>query len=221
MVVHFPGINKYFGASFQKRPQFAFQDMIRSSFFYSGKYEQTNQSGHIKFEDESIYRPQLAVPITHGQELSRASNSSSCALSLLSAQSQDLPRHSVSSLISQGISSQQPVDVQVSETPFGVSSVDNCVPNESFSCGINSMEVTKNGSVMLFDAGQALQLKVHGDDICQPSDSLNVNKYCPSPEHGATVDLFQLSSHLQRVEQQRNSFPVKCENEDSCFFSIE
>ena len=31
-------------------------------------------------------------------------------------------------------------------------------------------------------------------------------------EHGATVDLFQLSSNLQRVEKQRNSVLVKWEN---------
>ncbi|XP_058777432.1 squamosa promoter-binding-like protein 6 [Vicia villosa] len=39
-------------------------------------------------------------------------------------------------------------------------------------------------------------------------------------ENGVTVDLFQLSSHLQRVEQQRNSVLVKWENEDFCFPTV-
>jgi len=39
-------------------------------------------------------------------------------------------------------------------------------------------------------------------------------------EHGATVDLFQLSSNLQRVEKQRNSVLVKWENEDCCFSNV-
>ncbi|XP_054809792.1 squamosa promoter-binding-like protein 6 [Prosopis cineraria] len=207
---------KYFGASLQKRPQFAFHDMFQSGIFYPGKYEQSNQIGHIKFEDESIYSSQLAVPITNGQELSRASNSRSCALSLLSAQSQDLTFYSAGSLISQGICALHS-DGQVSETPFGVSSLDKYVPSQSFSREINSVEVTKNRPIMPSDAGHALQLEVHGDDTYKPSDLLNAKHHFPV-EHVSTVDLFQLSSHLQRVEQQRNSLQVKHENEDSCFF---
>ncbi|XP_028761953.1 squamosa promoter-binding-like protein 6 [Neltuma alba] len=207
---------KYFGASLQKGPQFAFHDMFQSGIFHSGKFEQSNQIGHIKFEDESIYSSQFAVPITNGQELSRASNSSSCALSLLSAQSQDLTRYSAGSHISQGICTQHSGG-QVSDTPFGISSLDKYVPSQSFSREINSMEVTQNRPMTPSDVGHALQLEVHGDDTYKPSDMLNA-KYRPPVEHSSTVDLFQLSSHLQRVEQQRNSLQVKHENEDGCFF---
>ncbi|KAK4260970.1 hypothetical protein QN277_004027 [Acacia crassicarpa] len=200
---------KYFGASIQKSPQFAFHDMFESGIFYSGKYEQSSQIGHIKFEDESTYSSQFAVPtITNGQELSRASNSRSCALSLLSAQSHDLSRNSAGSLISQGICTQHS-DGQVPETPYGIRSLDKYVSSQSFSCEINAMVVTKNRPIMPSDVGHhALQLEGHEDG--------DTNK--PSSEHSSTVDLFQLSSHLQRVEQQRNSLQVKHENEDGCFF---
>lgn len=176
--------------------------MFQSGILYSGKYE----FGHIKFEDESIYSFQLAEPmITNGQDLSRASNSRSCALSLLSAQSQDLTPNSLPSLNSQPISTYH-AHRQLSETPFGISSLDKYVPSHSFSCEKNTVEVTKNRPIMPSDVGHAL----HGDD--------NANKHChPVVEHSSTVDLFQLSSNLHRVEQQRNSLQVKHENEDSCF----
>lgn len=204
------------GSSLQKRSQFAFQDIFRNGILFRGKCDQISHSGHIKLEEESIYSPQLAAaPATYGQELS------SCALSLLSAQSQNPSCHLAGSplarsLIFQGICMNNRDD-QVSETPLGKSSVDKYVPNESFPCGMNSKEVIKNGSSILSDAGGTLQ--VHSDNTCQPSDLFNV-KYCLPSEHGATVDLFQLSSHLQRVEQQRSSVLIKWENEDCCFPTV-
>ncbi|KAI4314060.1 hypothetical protein L6164_027002 [Bauhinia variegata] len=205
---------KYLGASLQKKPQFAFQDIFRSGIFYPEKYGQTNHSEHIKVEEEPFYSPQLAVSITYGQELSN----SSCALSLLSAQAQDLSRPLVgnpmaTSLTFQGMCSGRS-DSQVSETPLAIRSMDKYVQNESYSCGANSMDV-KNGVGVLSEADHS-QVQVHRDDISQSSYSSNDKNHF-TPEHGTTVDLFQLSSHLQRVEQQRNSFPVKRQNEDCCF----
>lgn len=170
-------------------------------------------------EEEPICSPQLlaALPATLGQELS------SCALSLLSAQSQNPPHHAAGiplatgSLVFQGICMQD-TDDQVSETPLRTSSVDKYVPSESFPCGINnSKEVIKNRSTTtLSDAGHHAHQVHRDDDICQTSESFNI-KHCLSSEHAAaTVDLFQLSSHLKRVEQQRSSVLVKWENEDCC-----
>ncbi|XP_061360086.1 squamosa promoter-binding-like protein 6 isoform X2 [Gastrolobium bilobum] len=203
---------KYMGSSLQNRPHFAFQDIFQSGILFQGKHDQIFESGYIKLEDESNYNPPLAAPITLGQELSNR------ALSLLSSQSQNPSCHSAgnplaSSLIFQGICMHDRDD-QVSETPLRLSSVDKYVPKEPFPCGTNSKEVVKNGSTIHSGAGHTFQ--VHKDDICQPSGLFNV-KYRLSSEHGATVDLFQLSSHLQRVEQQRNSVLVKLENEDCCF----
>ena len=205
----FPGTT-CLGASLQKKPQFAFQDIIFGSGIFSpGKYEESNQSEHFKLQEESIYTSQLSV---HSRELSRASNSS-CALSLLSAQSQDLSCHSVGNPTSSSLSFQRNnthhSGSQVSEIPSGISPMDKYIKNESFSYGTNSIEVF-NGGITLSDPTDALQGL--GDDSFQPSELSNV-EHCFPPEHGATVDLFQLSSHLQRVQQQRN-LVLKRENED-------
>ncbi|KAE9615464.1 hypothetical protein Lal_00020921 [Lupinus albus] len=168
---------EYLGSSSPKRSQFPFQDIFRSGILFSGKYDQISHSGHVKLEHESIYSSQEAVTLTHGQELS------GCALSLLSAQSQNPSRYSAgnlspSSLISQGI----------------------CLQNRDDQV---SKEDIKSGPSIL------------SDDYCQPSALCDV-KYRPSYECGTTVDLFQLSSNLQRVEQQRNCL-IKWENDD-CYF---
>ncbi|CAL0308055.1 unnamed protein product [Lupinus luteus] len=196
---------EYLGSSLQKRSQFPFQDIFRSGIIFSGKYDQISHSGYVKLEHESIYSSQEAVALTHGQELS------GCALSLLSAQSQNPSHHSAgnispSSPIFQSICLQNRDD-QVSETPSRISSVDKYVPTESFPCGMkNSKEDKTSGSSIL------------SNDYCQPSASCDV-KYRPSYEHGTTVDLFQLSSNLQRVEQQRNGL-IKWENDDFCFPTV-
>lgn len=176
------------GSSFHKEPQFPFQDMFGSGIIYPGKYELTNHGEHI----------------THGQnELSGTSNTG-CALSLLSCHSAANPV--ASSLVFHGICATNHSNEEVSEIHLGINSLDKYVQNESSSCVVNSMEAINNGStVMPSESDCAAPLIVRRDEMCQPLDLSNV-KRCPSPEDGATVDLFQLSSHLQRVEQQRNSF---------------
>lgn len=153
------------------------------------------------------------------QELPGASISS-CALSLLSAQSQDLSSHltgrpMASPQIMQGRSAHHILGQ--TDKPVRVSSVEQYGSNGLYSYGMNSMEVDKIGSVMLSDASHAADFQVHTDGIFQESDILNAN-YFSSTEYGPTVDWLQLSSHLQRVERQRNSIQVKQENGDSCYF---
>ncbi|KAG7975222.1 hypothetical protein I3843_06G087700 [Carya illinoinensis] len=159
------------------------------------------------------------VTVSTVQELSGPSISS-LALSLLSAQSEDLSSHLIgipmaSPQIMQGDSAHHG-DVQVSEKPLKVSSMEQYGPNGLYSYGMNSIEVDKLGSIMFSDASHAAGFQVHTDGIFQESKMLNA-KYCP-PDHGSTVDWLQLSSHLQRVEQQKNSLQVKQENEGSCYF---
>ncbi|XP_057448076.1 squamosa promoter-binding-like protein 6 [Lotus japonicus] len=184
---------KFLGSSLQNIPQFSFQDIFQSSILFSGKQDQIYHSEHVKLEEE-FCSPLLAAPVTLDQELS------SCALSLLSTPSSQNPsRHLTGNpLIFQGAFK----DDQVSASPLR----------------INSEEVIKNGSTTpSSDAGRTLQ--VQRDDICQPLESFN-NKDCLSSEHGTSVDLFQLSSNLQRVEQQRNSVLVKWEMENYCFPTV-
>jgi hypothetical protein len=153
------------------------------------------------------------------QELPGASISS-CALSLLSAQSQDLSSHSTgrpmsSPQIMQGRSAHHVLGQ--TDKPVRVSSVEQYGSNGLYSYGMNSMEVDRIGSIMPSDASHAGDFQVHNEEIFQESDILNAN-YFPSTEDGPTVDWLQLSSHLQRVERQRNSIQVKQENGDSCYF---
>ncbi|TKY69529.1 Squamosa promoter-binding protein 6 [Spatholobus suberectus] len=206
---------KYLGSSLQNKPQFPFRDIFQSGILFPRKNAQISQGARIKLEEDSIYSSQLAAPVTLDQELS------SCALSLLSDQSQYPSRHAAGDpLASPRIFPDICMpdrDDRVSETHLRISSADRCAPNESFPCNTTSKEVIKNRAATVSNTGHALQ--VHGDDICQPSDLFDV-KHRIYSEHGATVDLFQLSSHLQRVEQQRNSVLVKWENEDCCFPTV-
>ncbi|KAL5828601.1 hypothetical protein ACOSQ3_018069 [Xanthoceras sorbifolium] len=69
---------------------------------------------------------------------------------------------------------------------------------------------------MLFPEIHEQAYQFEADEIFQESDLLNA-KYSFSPERGSTVDLLQLSSHLERVERQRNSLQFKQQYDDRCF----
>lgn len=144
---------------------------------------------------------------------------SSCALSLLSAESQDLSHSagniSARPLVSQVSRARQSLDIVNKSS--GVGSLDKYLPNGLYSSGTNFIEVNNMGPFVVSGSGHASDFQVETDGFLHQSDILNA-KYCVSPETGSTVDLLQLSSHLQRVEQQRNSIQVKHENEDFCSF---
>ncbi|MED6197795.1 hypothetical protein PIB30_060046 [Stylosanthes scabra] len=187
---------RYMGSSLQKRQQFSFEDIFRSGTLFPEKCDQISQNGNVKLEEESIFSPQLTAPVMHGQELS------SRALSLLSAQSQIPIASSLGSFCGISVLNE---DDQASEMPSGTSNEGKYVVDETFPCEMNPKESNKSKSAIL------------SDGICQPSELFNVKQHRSPSEHGSTVDLSQLSSHLERVEQQRNSVLVKWENEDWCF----
>ncbi|KAB5544592.1 hypothetical protein DKX38_012704 [Salix brachista] len=144
---------------------------------------------------------------------------SSCALSLLSAESQDLS-HSAANisarpLVSQVSRARQSLDIVNKSS--GVGSLDKYLPNGLYLSGTNFTEVNNMGPFVVSGSDHASDFQVETDGFLHQSDILNA-KYCVSHETGSTVDLLQLSSHLQRVEQQRNSIQVKHENEDFCSF---
>ncbi|KAF3431612.1 hypothetical protein FNV43_RR26343 [Rhamnella rubrinervis] len=146
-------------------------------------------------------------------------SNSTCALSLLSAQSQNL------SYPSAGVPSASPLMLQgshhsiaqLSDKSLRVRPAEKYGPNGFYSCGRNSMGVNQLEAILLPEANHAVDLEVHANRVFQDSDCLDA-KYCLSPENGSTVDLLQLSSHLQRVERQRNFTQVKQENEEFCCF---
>lgn len=154
------------------------------------------------------------------QEISGVSHSS-CALSLLSAQSQDL-----SSQVAGNPNARSSIN-QANHAPgslgqnfditLGSRLIEKHIPTGFCLSRGNFVNVDHVGPVMVTDSGHVVDCEVQADGFFQESDFLN-SKCCISPESGSTVDLLQLSSHLQRVQQQRNSILVKQENEDLCYF---
>ncbi|PSS13494.1 Squamosa promoter-binding-like protein [Actinidia chinensis var. chinensis] len=191
---------RFLRASLPKRLSFVFPDMLPGGFFNpqgNTTNVRGNQSSHIRVDDAPIFRPQFPMAtLNHPgkqfssekfplqlngynsaltvQESSGVSNSSS-ALSLLSAQSQDLSSHLTA--------------IPMAISPCGVS---NSVP-------------------VAFGATSGNDFEVEASGTCQRSDYVK-------DKLGHTVDLVQLSSYLQRVEQQRNSMQVKQENDFFCSF---
>jgi hypothetical protein len=145
---------------------------------------------------------------------------SSCALSLLSAaESQDLS-HSAGNIMVRPLVSQAGGACQtlgIANKSLGGGSSEKYVPIGINSFGMNFIEVDNMGPFGVSGSGHAADLKVETDGFLHHSDFLNA-KHCVSPANESTVDWLQLSSHLQRVEQQRNSMKVKHENEDFCSF---
>ncbi|KAH9772306.1 Squamosa promoter-binding-like protein 6 [Citrus sinensis] len=186
--------------SLQNGTSFVYPDMLPGGILFPERYEPVK---HIKFSERPPYSPQLAVPNTNEQLLTKSSlyqgnkkqhrlaipldtaltfqdssgiSHSSGALSLLSAQSQSMPNHL------SGIPMARPL-------------------------------ISQMRSLMVPDAGHAFELKAETDEVSQESDFFK-DKNCYSPEQGFTVDLIQLSSHLKRVEQQRNSIQPKQHTDD-------
>ncbi|XVF03161.1 hypothetical protein REPUB_Repub04eG0237000 [Reevesia pubescens] len=184
--------------------------LLPKSFFNmhgSGKHY---VPGTFSAATETFNAPYAASTV---KELSGVSRSD-CALSLLSAQSQDLSSHAT------GIQMTRPLINQAGHSHHisgksAAASLEKA--NGFYSCGMNPMGVGQAGSVVVSDADHTVNFEVQADGYFQDSGLLSA-RYCLSPENGTTVDLLQLSTHLQRVERQRNSIQVKQENEDLCYF---
>lgn len=101
--------------------------------------------------------------------------------------------------------------------PVGVTSMERHAADGLYSAAMNSVDSAQTGSIMLPDAGCAVDLDVEADAVFQESDLLKAKNFL-SPQDGSTVDLTQLSSHLKRVEHQRNSMQEKQQNDDLCCF---
>ncbi|KZV39126.1 squamosa promoter-binding-like protein 6 [Dorcoceras hygrometricum] len=121
------------------------------------------------------------------QEVSAESNSSG-ALSLLSSQSQNLPSNST--------------DVSVKHPLIFLDNQHSKNFAESFS-NTTLKNFTSNVLPEVLDAGVSIGLDIRQDILSQEPKA---------PEGANTVDLLQLSFHLQRVEHQRYSTEVNLEN---------
>ncbi|KAM1065326.1 hypothetical protein TB1_020196 [Malus domestica] len=149
---------------------------------------------------------------SNAQKAFGASNSS-CALSLLSAQSHNLSSHSAGVQVPNPLINQRAHHCfgQLNEKTSRVNSMENCGRNRSYPFSKKSMGANHMESVNISDSSHAADFQLHTDRAYHVSDCLSA-KYCVSPERGTTFNLLQLSSHLQRVEHERNFLQVKQEN---------
>ncbi|RVW42166.1 Squamosa promoter-binding-like protein 6 [Vitis vinifera] len=213
------------GTSLAKRPPFVFQDILPGSVYCPDGYGQANPSRSIKLEKEPIYSSQLVIPIS-GQLPPKSflhlyGTERQCPPGFLSSGTEDCTGFYPASTVQELPGVSNPIVLSLffhnSDKPIGMSSLEKFASNGSNSSRMNSVEVAQMGPVMLPDGGNAVSFEVRTNRNFQGSDFLNA-KYSHSSEREPTVDLLQLSSHLKRVEWQRNYMHVKQENDDfHCF----
>ncbi|CAN4122036.1 unnamed protein product [Withania somnifera] len=245
-----PQFDAHWGSRFldmtsQRKVPFLFPEIFPGSFFYQENYEDTNTRKHLKLETKPFCISQLAMSVKNEQfpaqhqygvkkqvpskvhtgatlsvqEFSEGQNSS-CALSLLSAHSQNLLHNTtdVSPTRHWMVESNHHVYIKGDHHNLEKSPRVG-VANSVTPIKLYSSEVVEQDGVNQVPDPEAVSFGIqrdHGHD--QRSNSMN-SKNCLSPEGGPTMDLVQLSSHLQRVEQQKNSVPVKQENDIFCSFT--
>ena len=177
--------------------------------------EKQQRASEIPPPETGDYFFHSAAPI----HKSLGESNSPCALSLLSAQSQTFLSHSAGiptancPLMLQN--AHQPIP-QLSDRSSRARPVERHGPNGFYSCGMNPVGMDQLEPMAVFPSTYTTaDFEVVSDRAFQGSN-FSHTKYGIAPEDGSTVNLLQLSSHLQRVEHQRNFMQVKQENED-CF----
>ncbi|KAL0446986.1 UNVERIFIED_CONTAM: Squamosa promoter-binding-like protein 6 [Sesamum latifolium] len=231
-----PQFDNHLGASYFTTDASNFSRFLSGGFFGLQYNEPAKHSGHLKLEEEPSQISQLPAPMKFSQslpksllhlhgmgkqypsknclnnslsvpELSVGSNSS-CALSLLSAQSQNLVNNSASTSMPHPQIVQENLHanlctIQNSARRFGS---DNLAPSIVNSSGADQQRIS-------------VGLEVPQTELSQEPKALSLKSYLSS-EGANTVDLLQLSIHLQRVEQQKHYTQVKLENGIFCQSTI-
>lgn len=150
---------------------------------------------------------------------------SCCALSLLSSQSQNSSSQSSgiplahSLVIPSSHSHSHHYNMSQVSGKIGISSqTSSSRVSDSFPSELNHADGSHLSPVLISDNNDIVHFDI-ADGIFQGSDFVNVKDRL-SCEDGATIDLLQLSSQLQRVEHERQSLQVKQENDSSCTLRI-
>lgn len=149
---------------------------------------------------------------------------SDSALSLLSSQSQNPSSHF------SGIPTTRPMVKPSSHPCYSISQVSlklvgassrastSGVPTKLPFLGMNPVDANHLNPIMISNVGDNVNFEIT-DGIFHGSDFLN-SKDRISCEHGPTIDLLQLSSQLQRVEDQRQTLQIKQKNDAFCSLRI-
>nr|AUW52973.1 squamosa promoter binding-like protein 6a [Petunia x hybrida] len=236
-----PQYDTHWGSRFldmtsQRRVPFLFPEILPGSFFY----QENNDSKHLKSEHKPFCISEMAMSVTSGQspvkniqhqygtrkhdrskvhfgstlsvqEFSAGQNSS-CALSLLSAHSQNRLHNSTD------ISPTPPWMVKGNNYTYSKGDHHNKSPKSMTPIELYSSEVVEQDGVLQVPDSEAVSFEIQRNGHDQRSNSMNSKNFL-SPGCAPTMDLVQLSSHLQRVEQQKNSVQVKQENDIFCSFN--
>ncbi|MED6175448.1 hypothetical protein PIB30_078406 [Stylosanthes scabra] len=175
------------------------------------------QNTSLGSEDFNVFDTSSTV-----QGLSGISDSC-CALSLLSSQSQNSSSQSsgipfVHPMVSPSSHGQHCSISEVSEKIGMSSQTSSCRVYDRFPSSLNPATGSQLSPILISGNNNIVNFEM-ADRIFQGSDFVNARDHL-SCEDGATIDLLQLSSQLQRVEHQRQSLQVKQENDSSCTLRI-
>ncbi|PIM97207.1 hypothetical protein CDL12_30326 [Handroanthus impetiginosus] len=221
-----PQVDNYFGSSLFGTDYVSSTSLLFSKILFGQQcHEPANQSRHVKLEEEPSRTTQLTLPLKFDHSLpkdllhlhemgkrypskncvnsplsvleSSAGSNSSCALSLLSPQSQNFSTYNP--LIFEEHQHTKPSAKMTPKyfTP-GI-------------CSSSSSEVNRR----FHDTCAPLGFGSQEDRLPGETNAPNP-KHHPSHEGANTLDLFQLSLHLQRVEQQKYSSQVKPDDTIFC-----
>ncbi|GAB2303400.1 hypothetical protein Dimus_037392 [Dionaea muscipula] len=234
---------RFLSPSLVKRTSFLFPDMLPGAILSPSKNESEKwMNNYFKYEDStrisnllpnmhgggekmvnvsSGSRDNMVGIAAHGIEDVYSASDSSRALSLLSTQSHNFSRDDI-------------LGATIGSPHLNKSSHDHDDSGLDFGCSAGSLE--KFGSSMLhapetksmrldearctamdsYD-GHGVNFNVVGGCSLSASDTMK-QKYCVSSGPSMITNLFQLSSHLERVEQQRTS--MKPMNQNHAFSSF-
>ncbi|KAK0586075.1 hypothetical protein LWI29_000542 [Acer saccharum] len=177
-----------------------------------------NSGSSPLFQDSSLGSEDLTVFDTAStmQGLSGISDSG-CACSLLSSKSQN------SSSQFSGIPMTRPFVLTGHNTHYSMCQVSEKLTGVSSQCStsgvskrlLSCVEGSNLGPILISDSYNSGNFDI-SNGIYKGSDFMS-SKDRFSCENGATIDLVQLSSQLQRVEHQRQSMAVKQENDAFCY----
>ncbi|KAK6925137.1 SBP domain [Dillenia turbinata] len=169
----------------------------------------------LRFEEFTMY--------DSASTMSRISNSG-CALSLLSSQSQSSSSHS------SGFPMAHPLNVLGSQAHYGATQVSDkligggsqastsVLMSKFQTSDVSPAEGNRPSSLRLSDGSGAINFEAESG-FFQGSNFPNVKDF-PSSEDGQTINLLQLSSQLQQMENQRQLIRVKQESDAFCCLRI-
>ncbi|GMH01798.1 hypothetical protein Nepgr_003637 [Nepenthes gracilis] len=216
---------KFLDPSSIKRASFLFPSMMPGSILSPGKHEAGKWINSVHNVAEKTVgaslgaRDNMVGLAASGIQYVSTAPDYCCALSLLSSQSQNMPRDNMLRTTISG-----PRTAKISNADYNSGQSTGCSPGslEKLSSTVlhsPEMRLTEVDEVrstqMISCDGRVVNIMVPESGVLTASDFLGP-KCCTSSGHDTMVDLLQLSAYLQRVEQQRSSMLPPPEDDVFC-----